>query len=764
MKIANRTTAVVLLALAQSQVSAAATIPESIVVTASPLPGSALDPDKLPVTVEVLSPQDIARFGAPDLLRALANAPGISFSDAQDNPFQPNVFYRGFEASPLAGDAQGLAVYAGGVRLNHPFGDTVDWDLIPENAISSVTVESTNPVFGLNALGGSIAMQFRNGFDFPGAQLTGSGGSFGRFEGGFQGGIQEGDNAFYGAGEARSESGWRQHSPSNLYSLFADFERRGPEWRVQLDVLGARSDLTGNGVSPVELLQASRPAVFTYPDNTTNAFALANLEGTFALSDAISFSGNLYLSRFDQRTVNGDAGAAAPCDADPALLCLDNGDVATGLNGEPIQAFPVELTYGELNRTSTGTTAFGGSAEASLNTRFFGQNGQWVAGAAWDGGRTRFSADTALGSLSLDRRFAGPGILVDQTDGIVAPVAIQSRNDYYGIFISARTDISDALSLTFSGRYNLAEITLTDLRGTALTGRHSFAHLNPAAGLTYAFDPHWSIYGGYSEANRAPTPAEFSCAGANTSCTLTNFFVADPDLNQVVAQNAEAGLRGATDFPGFAALRWHVDFFRSDLHDDIQFVASQIVGRGFFENVGATRREGAEFSLDTAGDIWSLSLNYSFTNATFRLPLILNSPENPSADVNGEIAVMPGDRLPGIPAHLGKVIVDTHVTADFDVSIALRAASGVYLRGDEANLNPKIPGYAVVDLGARYRLSDRLTLFGSISNLFDTRYATFGAFSPTGDVPLTEAPGATNPRSLSPAPPRWLSAGVTASF
>jgi iron complex outermembrane receptor protein len=120
-----------------------------------------------------------------------------------------------------------------------------------------------------------------------------------------------------------------------------------------------------------------------------------------------------------------------------------------------------------------------------------------------------------------------------------------------------------------------------------------------------------------------------------------------------------------------------------------------------------------------------------------------------------------GARQPGIPTHLGKAALETHVSSDFDVTVALRSASGVYLRGDEAHLNPKIPGYAVVALGARYRISDRLSLFGLVSNIFDAKYATFGAFSPTNGVPLVEAPGATNPCSLSPGPPRWLSAGVT---
>jgi iron complex outermembrane recepter protein len=760
------TCALILLpALAAAEAATDAIVPESIVISASPLAGSSLDAAKLPVTIDSLTPEEIARFGSPDVLHALATqAPGVSFSDAQNNPFQPNLFYRGFEASPLAGDAQGLAVYAGGVRLNHPFGDTVDWDLIPETAISSLNIESTNPVFGLNALGGSVAMQFKNGFGFQGNQAVVSGGSFGRLEGGFQSGVQEGDTAFYAAAEGRSESGWREHSPSGLYRLFADFDRQGAGWRMQLDVLGARSNLTGNGVSPVELLQASRAAVFTYPDTTRNGFALVNLETSVALSDAVSINGNLYLSRFDQRTLNGNASNFGPCDTQPSLLCLDNGEIATDLQGQAIEAFPIQLTYGQLDQTATGTTGFGGALEANTSASLFGRNNQLVLGGAWDAGRTRFSADTAVGGLSSDRGFTGPGTIVDLPDGVIAPVAIKNSNDYLGLYAADRLDLTTALSVTISGRYNLAEIGLLDLRGTALTGSHGYSHFNPAAGLTYAINPFVSLYGGYSEANRAPAPSEFSCAGANTSCTLTNFFVADPGLKQVVAQNVEAGLRGSDAIPAFASVHWHLAFYRSGVIDDIQFVASPIIGRGFFENVGATRRQGAEFAADASAGLWSLSVNYSYTDATFQSPLVLNSPDNPFADANGEITIRPGDHLPGIPANLVKVLVAAHVTNRIDLTLAMRAASGVYLRGDEANLNPKIPGYAVFDIGAKYRFSDALSLFAGVSNLFDAKYANFGAFSPIASVPLIEAPGASNPRSLSPAPPRWFSVGLSAQL
>jgi len=735
-------------------------VPESVLISASALPGANFDPDKLPVTVDTLSPGEISRFGAPDVLGALANeAPGVSFSNAQDNPFQPNLFYRGFEASPLAGDAQGLAVYADGVRLNQPFGDTVNWDLIPAIAIDRLTIESSNPIFGLNALGGSAAIQFKNGFAFQGNQVLGTAGSFDRLEGAFQSGIANANDAFYAAGNVTSESGWRQHSPSRLAQLFADFAHRGTGWQVQLDFLGATSDLTGNGTAPVQLLQAARSAVFTYPDRTQNTYGLANLQATVALSDALSVQGNIYLGQFRQRTLNGNASAAEPCETQPNLLCLDNGEVATSAGGKAIMAFPVELTYGQLDETATATTGFGGALQASLSTALLAGQNQLVAGAAWDAGRTHFSADTRLGSLSPDRGFVGPGITVDQADGSIAPVAVASDNDYYGLYATDRLDVTSALSLSLSGRYNLARVTLRDQLGAALNGNHDYGHFNPAAGLSYAVIPALSLYGGYAEANRAPTPAEFSCADASAPCSLTNFFVSDPALKQVVAHNLAAGLRGSADLLA-ATIRWHADFYRSNLDNDIQFAASPIIGRGFFQNVGETRRRGAELALDAAGESWSFSLDYTYTDATFRSALVLNSPDNPLADANGEITVRPGDRLPSIPAHLVKAVLEREITPQLSVTLATRAASGVYLRGDESNLNPKIPGHAVFDLGATYRLFDRFLLFAGVQNLFDAKYATFGAFSPTGQVPLAEAPGATDPRSLSPAPPRSFSIGL----
>lgn len=743
--------------------SADSAAPETVVVTASALPGTALDPDRIPAAIQTLTADDLSRFGAASMLGALdRSATGVSLSDAQENPFQPNLVYRGFEASPLAGDAQGLAVYVDGVRFNQPFGDVVGWDLIPDIAIDRLTVEGSNPVFGLNALGGSISVRMKDGFGWDGTEIEGLGGSFGRWQGSFQFGRQDGGLSLYIAGSALHETGWRDHSPSRLGQIFADFGWRQGRGELHLDLTAADTRLNGNGPAPVQLLAIDRAAVFTYPDETRNTYGLANLFGAFQANDALSLQGNLYVSRLRARSENGDASDAEPCDDGSGFLCLEDGAIVTGTDGDPIPDFLAGGVYAQLNTTSTSTTGFGGALQALYLGTVFGRDNRLLAGLTYDAGRTAFWARSELGALTKARGFAGPGIVIDQADGEIAPVGLDSRNDYAGLYLAESASVTQHLSLTFSARYNFSRIALRDELGGGLNGMHGYSRINPAAGLTYAFSPAAGLYAGYSEANRAPTPAEFSCADPGAPCSLTNFFVDDPPLKQVVADTLEAGLRG--QYHGLADVAWHAGAFRADAADDILFAASPILGRGYFRNIGTTRRQGIELSATVERGPWRASLDYTYTDATFRTALTLNSPDNPHADARGEIFVVPGDRLPGIPANMLKLSATYRPGPNWTLGVASRFADGQYLRGDESNLNAKTHPYAVLDASAAYRLNDRIELFGEIDNLFDAKYETFGGFAPTSDVPIVEAPGATNPRSLSPAAPFTLHAGVRVSL
>ncbi|HVU22292.1 MAG TPA: TonB-dependent receptor [Rhizomicrobium sp.] len=737
---------------------------ETVVVTASALPGTVLNADEVPLGVQTITAQDLTRGGAASLLRALnASANGVSQSEAQDNPFQPNVYYHGFQASPLAGDAQGLAVYVNGVRFNQSFGDAVAWDLIPDIAINTLTVEGSNPVFGLNALGGSISVQMKNGFNWNGAEIEGSGGMFDRYQGAFQYGRQDGDTSLYVAGNALHETGWRDFSPSRLGQVFTDLGWHHGQAEVHLDLMGADTSLTGNGTSPVELLKVDRAAVFTWPDTQKNTYGLANLFGSYQASDAVSLQANVYLGHLHQRTLNGDASDAERCHS-RQFLCLADGSLLTDINGDPVPNFLGRNgTYAQLNRTGTDTTMFGGSAQALLKGSLFGHDNQLLAGVTYDAGRSEFAAQSEIGAMTADRGFQGPGIVIDQADGQIAPVLVHGQNDYFGLYGAEIFKPIDGLTVTASARYNHSRITLRDQLGAALNGTHDYSRVNPSIGATYDVRPAVTAYADYAEANRAPTPAEFSCADPNKPCSLTNFFVADPDLKQVVSHTIEAGLRGrgVTDGGAFA---WRMGAYRVDADNDILFAASQLTGRAFFENIGTTRRQGIEISGDYSTGPWRLALGYTYTDATFRHALTLNSEDNPFADANGLIYVVPGDRLPGIPENMLKLSADYQVTSNWTLSLDGRYANGQYLRGDESNLNPKTDPYFVLNLATRYKLDDRLELFGEIDNLLDTKYETFGAFSPTADVPISEAPGASNPRSLSPAAPIAVYAGVRVSL
>lgn len=741
-------------------------LPNVNVVGSAPLLGSGVERDKVPATTHVLTGQDIARDGFPSALRSLDQAVGgVALDDAAGNPFQPNLLYRGFAASPLEGNAQGLAVYVNGARFNQPFGDTVNWDLIPDNAIDRLNLEGANPVFGLNALGGSVSVRLKNGFTYHGGELELYGGAFGRGSGAFQYGKQAGNTSAYISGDIVHDGGWRQGSSSDLHRLYGDIGWRGDKAEIHLGLIGALNDLNNPGPVPVELLAADRAAEFTGPNQVHNKYLQLNLSGSYDVSDTLSVQGLLYYTNLSQRVVNGNTPNFQPCDDGAGFLCAQDGVTPlTGRAGSRIADFLDGGPYSQLNLEGVDTNGYGASAQVTNTAKVFGLSNQFVAGISFDGGLTTFTASTLAGGLTFDRNFIGPGITIDQSDLSIAPVRLDATNAYYGAYVSDVLDLTSRLSATLSGRFNVAELDLKDRNGVALNGNHGYTRFNPGIGLTYKITPGISAYAGYSEANRAPTPAELSCADPASPCTLSNFFVADPALKQVVARTIEAGFRGNfTPFAG-ASAQWNAGVFRTDNDDDILFLPSQIPGRDFFQNVGSTRRQGVEAGLRLRAGRLLAYADYAWLDASFLTGFAEDSPLNPGADANGQIQVRPGDRLPGVPQHRLKFGASYGVTEAWTVGFSGIASSGQFLFGDEANLTPRTRPYVVLNLNTSYQVTKGVQLFGLVQNVLDAKYETFGAFSPVGEVPIAQVPGASNPRSLSPAAPVAGYAGVRFTF
>jgi len=186
---------------------------QEVVVTGSPVPGTTIDIDKIPGNVQVLSGGDLTREGSASLTKALNDdLSSVNVNDDLGDAFQPDILYRGFEASPVLGTPQGLAVYENGVRINEAFGDTVNWDLFPDIAVNQVELVSSSPLYGLNALGGAISVAMKNGFTFQGAEIELSGGSYGNRSAVAQYGVKSGAFGFYVAGKGLSWDGWRDFS------------------------------------------------------------------------------------------------------------------------------------------------------------------------------------------------------------------------------------------------------------------------------------------------------------------------------------------------------------------------------------------------------------------------------------------------------------------------------------------------------------------------------------------------------------------------
>lgn len=731
--------------------------PATIVVTA---PGGRQDEDD----AIALSAADLSRNGRPELLGSLArDVPGLSLSYAQGNPFQPNLVYRGFVASPLQGTAQGLAVYVDGVRFNQPFGDTVDFDLLPEAAVRRIAIKDISPVYGLNALGGALVVETETGRSAPGITLSLDGGDHGRAEGSAAAGWAKGSFSAYAAIEAQHDGGWPRHSPSTLHSGFADLGWDGDSGGLHLKLLAGDSDLTGNGPAPVELLHADRRAVFTYPDNTRNRFARASLHPWLDLGAHDRLEASLYAQRLRQRTLNGDVADIYACEDDPALLCLESGDDEAPLrdsSGTPVPNQASAL-YGLLNRSQTGSEAAGLLVQLADTRPLLAGDNTLVVGVSYDASRTRFGSSSELGVLGPDRGVFGLGPIIAQPDGSIAPVGLLARTHYTGLFLSDTLPLGPGLDAELGLRWNEARIGLEDRVGTALDGRHVYRRLNPGIELDYEVTKGVKLRAGYAEANRAPTPAELSCADPEAPCSLTNFFLADPPLKQVVARNWEAGASGHVG--GGWSIDWLLSLYRTTSSDDIQFVASETRGRAFFRNIGETRRQGVELGVQAQRGGWSVRAGYAFTDATYRTAFSLDSPDNPAAGPDGRIAVRPGDRLPGVPRHRATLAVD-YKGRGFALGGDLQAQSGQVLLGDEANLQPTTHGFAVVSLHGSAKLAGPVSVFAEVSNLLDARYATFGTFTETDAVPLAEAPGASDPRSLSPGAPRRWRIGLRASF
>ena len=242
-------------------------LPGVSVIGTTPLPGLGTAPKDVPANVQVFGGRDVARQRQLDLTGFLdRNANSTGTGSGQGNPYQSDLSFRGFSASPLLGTPQGISVFQDGVRINEAFGDVVNWDLLPRSAISSLQlIPGSNPVFGLNTLGGALAIYTKSGAQYPGAALELSSGSFGRSELELEYGGRRDRLDFFVTGNLARDDGWAEHNASRVKQFFAKAGYQDEKSDLDLSLTLADNTLNGTQTLPQSWLDTPKQA-YTFPD------------------------------------------------------------------------------------------------------------------------------------------------------------------------------------------------------------------------------------------------------------------------------------------------------------------------------------------------------------------------------------------------------------------------------------------------------------------------------------------------------------------
>jgi outer membrane receptor protein involved in Fe transport len=749
------------------------------VVSETPLAGTDLQINQIAAPVQTATAADIENSGALDLADFMNRGlNGVYVNEMQENPFQPDVNFRGYTASPLLGTPQGISVYVDGVRQNQPFGDVVSWDLIPKDAISEMAlIPGSDPLYGLNTLGGAISVTTKSGLTNPGWAGHVLYGASGRkeVEGEWGGGKATGFNWFL-SGLGFHESGWRYASPSDVRQGFARLGWRTSKTDLALTMSYAYNTLLGNGVQDYRLLAANYTSGYSVSDSTANRSPSFNFIARHSFSDNLTFTGNAWYRNIRTETINpnfnGDVvgnNIYQPTRDELAVLA------AAGYTGFPASGanitntpFPYWACIAEaLTPRGSPDSACDGvnvySKEVQNEYGFSGQftwitnssigTNQFAAGALIDRNNITYTQTSDFAYVRPNYSFVGvpawqDGSTMDSNGNpIDSQVGIQGHAPNWSLYFADTLTLWKKVNVTVSGRYNRDRVNNLDILNPApgpnsLTGDYTFQRFNPAVGITWSPISSVNAYARFAQGSRAPTSIELGCASPTAPCSLPNSLSADPPLQQVVTDTWEVGLRGKPEIAGFHNLRWNAGAFRDSNHNDILFVAAPEFGTGYFHNFAKTLREGFDADLDGRVGPVTWGLDWTFLSATYQSIETLDGSANSTNDIalqgypglGGTITVHPGNRIPLIPKQTGKAYAIWQATRKLMFEMNEVIASSSYARGNENNaysadgvyyLGPGIsPGYAITNFRAHYDLTRHFQLAVQIDNLFKHEYYT----------------------------------------
>lgn len=737
------------------------------IVGMAPLPGLGVERKTLPYAVQTASDAVLSRADGGNLSELLARSfAGINVNEISGSPFQNDLTYRGYRASPVLGTGQGISVYLDGVRVNEPFGDVVNWDMLPEAAIGSVLLApGSNPLYGLNTLGGALALNTRSGASDPGFSGTVSGGSHRQRRADLAYGAARDGWHVFTAATLFSDGGWRAHSDGRLGNLFVKLGRvqRDTEW--QFTMLAGQSRLVGNGLLPDELYEDDRRAVYTWPDETRNRLRQAQLSATHRLTPDMQLTAAAYLRNSRRDTVNGDVSDTY---ADYVEACAE-GFRTSGAPREPdacpyTRAQGAALHTASLNTTSTRQRSQGFSVQWSAHLPRY----QLMAGLSHDRSKVAFAQYEREAGFDATR-----GVLADDDSERELDAAVDGRARNSSAYASGTWTAMPGTWITASARYGHARVASTISNAGVAQPREAFSYrkFNPALGIAHELAPGWTVFANAAQSNRVPTVIELGCADPEQPCRLPVGLQSDPYLKQVVSRTVEAGTRWQAGRDSLTAT-----IYRTSNRDDILFRSAGLTQHGYFSNFPRTRHQGLDLSATAERGPFAARFSYSWLDAVYAADGSLFTGTR-------NVAVAPGTRIAGLPRHSAKLALDWKAGGGLTLGAELRAFSSQGTQGNEDGLAADLEdgrtpqradlrtrGYALLALRLSYKPQRDWEVFARVNNVANRRYETFGAIGadmfPGGQLASPHGAGgeAELARFVAPGAPRSISAGLRYRF
>ena len=765
--------------------------PAQIVVTAPPSGSTAVLADT-PVNAQILSGDALDRQGHANLADLLdANLGSVTLSNGTGSPYQSDVSYRGFQATSLLGSPTGLSVWLEGVRMNEPFGSIVNWDLIPMNAIGAVEVlPGSNPLFGLNTLGGALVLTTKNGVDNGGLGIMAQGGSFARRGAQAEAGGTLAGRAldWFVAGNYDDQDGYRWYTHTRVSQAYGKLRWHGTSAKAELGLIWADSALNGTQGLPLSMLGTPQ-AAYTWPDTVANTQLVINLKADTRLSSSLRLSGNLYYRRSGSHSRNSNASLGQYCDGviyDCSGLAL--GGTALDLYaGNPFMAgsaanagfapyrgtLPIHDFTSGVNTTLVISDihqhTIGGNGLLNLDAPVGSVSHDLDLGGSFETAAIRYAQGTDLARLVNYQTIPMPwNDLYGSDTGfegspLINSVAIASRNTSFDVFVRDRIRLTPALGLTAALGYEFTHLSLGGSNATLLdpggsyrwTGSDGNTYYNPA----YIGASYWNAAtgalasatvpeGGTAGPEIDPVKGAHSYHRFNPSIGLTwnprqdlGFFASyseamrAPTAIELACADPATPCSLPTGFNGDPNLK-------AVLAHSVELGARGTMLERVGWNAAAYRTlvdNDIQFIYAPSGLGYFANLGKTVrkgfelgVNADFaRVHLAANygyvAATYRDSFIDAEgQMVTPGSRITGIPRQSFKLRGTFDPTTTVVLGANLIMVSSQYAHGDEANVDVAVPGHTLVNLDVHVTPAPHVELFGKVTNLFDVHFATFG--------------------------------------